>query len=45
MRASLVFRMTMTQRVDADAADDIEQDIAVDVSHGASSRFLDDDSR
>src|SRR4029453_7215345 len=36
--------MTMTERVDADATDDIDQGIAVDVSHGASSGFLNGDS-
>ena len=39
-----VFRMTMTQRVDADAPDNIDQGIAVDVSHGAASGFLNGDS-
>ena len=38
------FRMAVAESVDADAADDVDESIAVDVRQGASAAFVNDDS-
>src|SRR5215470_823628 len=40
-----VFGMAVTQRIDANAADNIDQRIAIDVGNGAATGFFDGDSR